>query len=526
MKLEILKKSFILSLATVLAFLFISCSINNNGKEETSIQSSQNSKLFNKINDLSILIGSHSSWPYDENFEFWKYFREATGANLKITSIPNTEFETKLSLMMASRKKIPDLIHMLSKSIVDKYVADGAFIAIDDYKDKMPNYTNFWNSIPEETRKAYLVQRISADGKTYFPQVYGYDRVMNLQVWMNRKDIFEKNNLKVPETLDEMYDVALKLKKLYPNSYPICLRNGLGKLNVIGPQFKPYFAYDLYYDFPNKKWSYGATEPTMLEIVQYLNKLRDAKLIPPDYLTINKKTWEELVSTDRGFIMTEFMVRFDFFNLPNRTRDPKYTWSIMAPPRANNKAGQNLVAKFNSDPTGYVICNTGNKKRIDDAIKLVDWMYSEAATDLLSWGKEGETYKIEDGKRRFIVDKGVNPTAKYGVLSYGLYQRLDPAAVTAAYSDEQAEMTDFAIKHLETNINPINWLALNQEEGNAVKDIRTSLKSYVEERISKFLLEQEPLSNWDSFQKDLKSMGVDELLKVYNSAFIRATAGK
>lgn len=517
-----LKTAIALLLSLTMVLTLMSCA----PKKEIVITEKSGEILFPKQIDLSILIGSHPSWPYNENFLFWKYFREATGANLTVTSFPINEFATKLSLIMASKKQLPDMIHMIEKIWVDQYAADGAFVAIDDYLDKMPNYTKFWNSIPKETRDAFLVQRLSSDGKTYFPQVYGYDRVMNLQVWMYRRDVFEKNNLKAPETLNDMYNVAKQLKKLYPDSYPVCMRDGFERFNLIGSEFKPYFTYGVYYDFPNKKWSYGATEPTMLELVKYFIKLRDEGLIPPDYLTINTKSWEELVSTDRGFMLPEYMVRFDFFNIPNRKRDPKFTLSIMTPPRANTPTGQNKVAKFNVDPTGYIICNTGKKDRIENSIKLLDWMYSDEAAQLLSWGKEGESYKAINGRKEFISDEGVNPTAKYGVLSYGLYQRLDPAAVTVAYSDEQASMTDTAINQLESNINPVKWLALNSEENAVVKDLKETISSYVKEELSKFLLGQEPLSNWDAFQKELSEIGVDKLVGVYDSAYNRAMSGK
>ena len=87
---------------------------------------------------------------------------------------------------------------------------------------------------------------------------------------MYRKDIFESFNLKVPETLDEVYDAALMLKELYPSSYPVCLRDGLERINMIGPAFKPCFNYGAYM-ISRIKWSYGAAEPTMLEIINILS---------------------------------------------------------------------------------------------------------------------------------------------------------------------------------------------------------------------------------------------------------------
>ena len=45
---------------------------------------------------------------------------------------------------------------------------------------------------------------------------------------------------------------------------------------------------------------------------------------------------------------------------------------------------------------------------------------------------------------------------------------------------------------------------------NETSDRLLEIDTYVEEMLSKFLLGQEPLSNWDDFQADLKEMGVEK----------------
>ena len=80
----------------------------------------------------------------------------------------------------------------------------------------MPNYKAFWESKPEDDQWLKEARR-SADGKIYAAPSYGMDRYTNVRCWLYRKDIFEKNNLKVPETMDDLYDVAKKLKAKYPD---------------------------------------------------------------------------------------------------------------------------------------------------------------------------------------------------------------------------------------------------------------------------------------------------------------------
>ena len=49
----------------------------------------------------------------------------------------------------------------------------------------------------------------------------------------------------------------------------------------------------------------------MKDMVEYYKKLVDNQLVPPDFLTIDTKSWEELMSTDRGFITNDYISRID-----------------------------------------------------------------------------------------------------------------------------------------------------------------------------------------------------------------------
>lgn len=517
------RKCIALLLALFIVFALVSCTrvFEEPKPKETN---TEGSTVLASEDELTLVIGSHPSWPYDENMAIWRYIREAVGGKLTVNAIPNSEILTKVSLMMASPNSLPDLIHFDYKQNADNYAGQGALIALDDYIDLMPNYTQFWNSIPEDEREELLMVRKFSDGKTYYPQIYGMERQKNVRAWLYRKDIFEKHDLSTPETLTELYELAVKLKELYPESYPICMRTGLRNFGVMGPQWKPYFTYGVYYDFVNGEWKYGAAEDTMLEMVEFFIKLYNEGLVPPDYLTINTKTWEELISTGRGFIMPEYQTRISFFHNAARSANNDFTLDAMMPPRSDAPAGQNMVGKYNVDPTGFVICNTQDENRIKNSVRLIDWFYSDEATELVSWGKEGETYHIVNGEKKFITEsEDDNPIAMYGFQTLGTYLRIDPPAADAVSPEEQTRTTDFILQHTEERQNPVVWLALNDEESKIRNDLGVEINTYVEEMLSKFLLAKEPLSNWGAFQKELKEMGVDELTRVYESAYSRVT---
>lgn len=507
-----------------MVILLVACG----GWDNVSVNSGQGSyvgegKLFSEPTEISMVIESHASWPYKEDWMIWDCFEELTGATFNVQAFPNESFMTKINLMMASATKdLPDLIYSDSKEKINSFASAGALIAIDDYIDMMPNYTAFWNTIPEEERALRLNQRKYSDGKTYFPQNYGTDELQGLRNWLYRKDIFKKHDIQVPSTMEEVYETSKKLKSLYPDSYPFCLRQGLTNVNVMGASWKPYFNYGAYYDFNNDTWSYGVTEPTMLEIVKYMRRMMEDKLIPPTWLDNDAKSWEKLMSTDRGFISCDYTVRVDFFNILNREISPNYTLAPFAPPKADCPTAANMMNKFNVDGKGYVIVNTGDEERIHNAIKLVDWLYTDKAEQMV-WGREGESYEVkEDGSKTYIRTASGNIRADYGILSFGTFLRADPAAVRDLASEEQQVAVDMYLDHVVDGYNPVHWLVFTDEEQARFNEINNSLTPYVEKMLHKYLLGDEPISTWDKVVKDVKdNYKVDELIGIYQKAYDR-----
>ncbi|MBR2180496.1 MAG: extracellular solute-binding protein, partial [Oscillospiraceae bacterium] len=473
---------------------------------------------------LNITVASHASWPYEEDWKVWEYIKDSVGGTININAVPSTEFDTKFPLIMAAPDSLPDLIGFQGKPAgYTDFCEQGAFVPLDDNLEFLPDYTAFWDGLPEEDQWMRDTRK-SVDGKIYYAPIYGMERSTNLRAWLYREDVFKKHSLKVPETIDELYDVSKQLKALYPDAYPLCMRSGMSNLNVIGSSWKPGFYYNVYYDFENEKWSYGATEDTMFEMIQFLSKMVSEGLIPADFCTINSSTWEELVSTDRGFIMPEYQVRIDFFNSIARKNNPEYTLAAMMPPKAENGLGVNMVNKYNFDPTGYSVCNTFDKERIANAFRYLNWFYSDEGAELISWGKEGETYKTVDGKRKYIVEgegEGEGVQTLYGFKTIGTYLRVDPESVDEGISAEQAATTDFILEHTYPELNPTLYLELSAKESQEIADYNTSISTYVQENIQKFIIGQKPLSEWDNFRSELLNLPVEELLSIYEAAYQR-----
>ncbi len=469
---------------------------------------------------VDVVIASHASWPYNENWEVWKAIREGVGGTINVNAYPETDFQTKFTLIMADPENLPDVIGFQNVSAANKYFEQGAFLALDDNLEHMPNYEKFWNSVSEEDKANTLNTRRAADGKVYAAPPLGNERQMNVMSWLYRKDIFDKHGLKVPETTDDLFDVCMELKKLYPDSYPLGLRTVFSRINTIGSQWKPYFCYTPYYDFDAKKWEYGAREDTMLEIVTYLRKFYDNDLVAKDYLTMATNSWQELITTDRAFITCDYQTRIDFFNSMARVHNPGFNFTAMKPPKTNTATGATLLAKENFDNQGMVACNTGDEASQINALRYIDWFYSDEGSLAVSWGKEGVTYEEVDGKKKFILPDGnANAKSLYGFQTIGTYLRLDTVAYDALVSEEQAATTDMILSNQTDYLNPVRWMNIDSDTSSKIADLNTSILPFVEENLSKFLTGLKPMSEWDAFQAELAKLPIDELLAVYDEIY-------
>lgn len=510
------KRLLALVLAASLALSLAACGANPKDGDKVA-----NADPLSREDVIQVVVGSEASWPYREDWKVWEYIEEGCGATLDVIAYPASDAATKVSLMFAAPDTLPDVLYGSYKPGSDTHVLEGALIAFDDMKEYMPNYNAWVESLSEEEFANKVAIRKAYDGKIYYTPVEGRENSQNVRAWIYRKDIFEKHNLEVPETFDELYEVCKQLKELYPDSYPMCARNGLMVFFVPGSSWKPYWETGMYYDYNAEKWSYGTIEPVMLEILKFHKKMMDEKLINPDFMTISHQTWTELVTTDRGFIMPEYQTRIDFFNSMARGNNPEFDMQAMIPPVATEE-GLSMVNKFNLDPMGLQIPNNMVESRIANAAKFVDWFYTDEAKELVSWGKEGETYEVVDGKKKYITDAtGTQANTLYGFGTYGTFTRMDPEAVLAFESVDIAETRDMVLEHTMPYANPTLWLAFSNEEQKVKDEYETALAMYAQEMVSKFLLGQEPLSKWDEFVSTMKEMGTDKLTEAYESAYSR-----
>lgn len=396
MKKHLHKGIALLCSAAIAAGMLVGCSSGSSSaaapgsssSASASVSNSESGPLFSEPVTLSMLTPSHASWPFQEDWYVVDLIKEYTNVDLKVTAVDTSGFSEKLNLTMASGE-LPDLMFLTDNTTVQQYAPQGAFINILDHLDKMPNFKAWY-----EENQQYAANYLSADGGLYqFPQ-QGVEETER-RGWLYRADIFEELGLEMPTNKDEFYDVLVKLKEAYPDSYPLAFRSFAGtmaQMNMIAPSWGTYYL-DITdnryfgYDYDAQEWTFGPTSPEFKEMLEFYNKLYKEGLLLPNFLTIDTKGWQDVMANSDSFITIDYLSRIDFFNKAMRESNPEFTMAYMVPPAFNEDVG-NQFAYSAKVLLGFVV--SSQTKHLDEALaylplvtrnkdtaRLIDVMYRQ-----------------------------------------------------------------------------------------------------------------------------------------------------
>jgi len=440
-------------------------------------------------------------WPAKPDWPVWKWVKEKTNITVKQETQTGPE---SLALAIASGD-MPDVFALYTGE-AQKYGPQGAFLDLSKHLDKMPNVKAFLESHPD------VVHRMTSPGGEMYQLINDGAGAGNQMVWFYRDDILEQNSLKEPQTWDELYETAKKLKSLYPDSYPFVFRHGLNTLNTFGPSFG--FYPGIYEDKATGKMKYGATDPNFKKMIEYLNKFHTEGLIPPDWLTMDYKAWTQFITTNKSFITVQYIGQIETMN--TELKDGQHL-RFMAPPIG--VGDKPYLPRGNYENLGFSI--SSKTKNLDAVLRYLDFAYSKEGTDILSWGKEGETYSVDNGTRKITptVKEANDLRKETGIMTAGTYGQFDYNAIMSMSNDNEKYTYTEAAKYQF----PVNNVlpALTPEEKSTITTTEEQVQKYYETSITKFILGETPLTQWDAFISELNKLGLQEVLDVYQTAFDR-----
>ncbi len=438
--------------------------------------------------------------------------REYTGVNVQLDVYPTGSAGEKIKVLAAS-KKLPDIVGQgLDTTFAEDLCNQGAFVAVEDYIDILPNFKRTF--VDNEENNWIFKSYSAADGKLY--GFYGWDWNRDINHGMlYRKDIFDKHGIEMWNSPETFYEAMKKLKELYPDSYPFVSKNGTSIFNKLGSSWG-ILAQNPYYDEKSKIWKYSDTTEEYKELLDFLKKLYNEGLIDPEFITATQAAWTtKMTQADKAFVTFDWIGRLEQFKTQTAETVPSYDLrfgSPIGPDQTYPSASQLCWPRYVSD-----------NDNAETSFKLLDFCLSPAGKELITMGEEGDTYTIDgEGKVSYIGFEGKNPEMtdleeKYGMYVSGMYLSFDRRSSYFQFSEREQEAQDFASK--EGNTSPLDpILVFTNEEKEKNNDILPELQKSGLEFSTQYILGNGGDKEWNEWLAKAEKLGYKEIEKIYNDA--------
>lgn len=453
------------------------------------------------------------------NWFFTKTVHDKLNINLKVTFVPyGDDGDTKFNAAAAANN-LPDVFQIpFNNNIFLQWVKLGLIAPVDNLLTMMPQRTKDRYSDPQMQKIATI------NGKRYVLQEKA--GLNKRQALFIRKDWLDKLHLQPPKTLDDFLKVAKAFTYNDPDgdgkqdTYGFATTTGSGNTGL-GVGFQGFFgAYGIpgvwNYKTPGKV-SLSLRDPGYLKVVEFLRAMSDAKVIDPDWTTLQgsdfRARWTAgkygIISND--FCATICQANYQAFDLSS----PKGEWEPLAPPQGPD--GTSSLGFYTNVGTRIAVSQKAIDAGKGPAIaKLLEWMNSGDGYYMAAFGIKDQNYKFD--AQGNVTGAGV-PVPFYSHEAAPINQLR-----SLVYNNSQAELkaryNSFKTKDGRT-IDPIEiyqtiasypWQDQTSSFVIQPASNQADINRYIDEGLVQFITGQKPLNDgaWNAFIKGLDNLNVSD----------------
>lgn len=516
--------------------------------------------------DVTITIGlvpNPLTTDYDDNY-LTNLIEETTGVNLEFFFFPSdsTEAKQKFAMMTASGEKLPDIV-ILSMSDAERYSygSSGYFIPLNEY---MENDAYYWNQSMDtwataQQKESILKYAYSFDGNIYgYPQFY-CDPADAVSLYMTiNKQWLDNLGLEVPTTTDELYTLLKAFKEQDANGngdpndeIPLIGHSAWGgSVTTFLLNSFTYFAYDDMFGYQLNVENGTLSAPFVTE------EFREG-------LRFCRKLVEEGLLSELSFSQTDAEMR-SIMQAPEDQdsivgvlvghpspmfgTDVPRVMEYVGIPSLTGPEGVNY-APYRMETGSYNVFITCDCENPDVAFRVIDAM---AETDLslsMRFGEEDVNWRHCEGESRYIgigdqykatYEQNFNPdipvpwtTENNTIWHDNALNMLPPMLMGGNLAKPYAnEYQEYKLGELCYNVFPYRYnlhpeempmkVTFNEEETDLINDIQTTIQSYVDESITRFVLGDLDIEkDWDTYLSELNAMGLELYMETSQAAYSR-----
>lgn len=410
-----------------------------------------------------------------------------------------------------------------------KAVKDGVIIGLDSYLEKnMPNLLGLMNG---DAAINYLAR--CYDGSVAVIPSFTSDTITEAAFGPQiRKDWLDKLNLPVPVTIDDWHNVLTAFKTQDPNG------NGeqdeipfVSDGNMTFLRFSRAFnGIEEGFCIKDGKVVFGFVEPEYKEFLTVINQWYQEGLIDAEYAAANSSMLDTKMISDIGGVFVGYAgSSMSKYLAAARASNPGYTLlGVQWPTNGGGNPYCGYPYQIARGTPGRGMAISSKNTKVEKTLQMIDYMYGEEGSMLFNWGILGESYEeTEDGYR--FTDKIINnPEGKSPIESITQYALPQwPCAMKRAdaymqlngiFPEQTAAMT---LWNESDTSKILPSLTFSTEEQSEITKVMDDIYTYRKEWINKFVMGVEPISKWDEVVQEIRGMGIDQAVAVYQKAYER-----
>lgn len=386
--------------------------------------------LVDKPTTLTMYFGSQ--YEMTEDTWLFKKLYELTGIKVVPVCYTKDIANDKFANYLASAE-LPDIFissYVGDFSTACEYGDQGAFAATNDYLDIMPNFKRLYID-DAANYEIYSTYASKVTGNNYYMPIYGLNRDVNYG-FMYRADVLKELGVEPWTDTESFIEVLRAYKKAYPDSYPFASK---AQGNFI--RFASYFDMNnlpYAYDYEKGEYYIACTSERYKAMLDFFKQLYNEGLLDPEFLTDAQDPWTAKYLNNKAFVMEDWIGRMALMNAQAQDTIPGFDL-VYGRPIGNGKAKE--LEKFNN--WGAMVANNQNTEA---AMKLVDFLYSDLGSELMTLGIEGDNFRYgENGEILYNDIAGAADIVKleetYGMWIEGLYLRPSRKSVYYAFTDHE-----------------------------------------------------------------------------------------
>jgi putative aldouronate transport system substrate-binding protein len=455
----------------------------------------------------------------------WSQVTKNTGIKIVFDS-PSIELSNERFNLMVTSGQYTDLATVMEYSGGgDKAIEDEVFLRLNELMDKYaPDYMAILNSDPNNLKDATT----DMGNRWRFCQVteglqLQFAGLMIRQDWLDELGFSE-----LPRTYDEMHDVLVAFRDNKAEG-PFHLTNtGMTTHNSFNGGFGV-ASYDRNYYFVQRDGKAICSIATE-EFKDYLKLARQwyaEKLIDQEFFShhLNGQIDFDLMYNDKIGLIEGQQIGSYYADMGMAPEGAYFepTWSLV-----KNKGDKPLVGLNSSIVSGYGTAIFTTCKHPEAATRFLNYLYTDQGYIDANFGTKGVTFNYVDGKP-VLTEMITNPEGMSVWDAYCTYL-VSICSMRYAWARSDSEETLENRKKTDERWsyngqypeNMVLNLTFTADEGTERANILSDMQTYVDTMTVGFIVGNNDIdSEWDSYIKTLKSIGLDRLTEIYQTSLDR-----